>query len=106
MPSISLDKMKNIMSEMHIADAYAKTLITNNIIDNSNEKDSIAVYYAKILAHYAITEDELKKNIQWYAKQPKLMDSLYTAMLSRVSTLYPAASKDKKSEPVEQKPNP
>jgi hypothetical protein len=49
--------------------------------------DSLAVYYRTIFDHYHITAAQFESSLEWYKKNPDKLDTVYTAMIDKVTKL-------------------
>jgi hypothetical protein len=81
--------MSKILIDMQLADAYTNIMAdsiskTNPLMRN---KDSVNYYYTQIFKHHNISETAFKKAFNWYASNPKEMDSVISLM-QNTTTLW------------------
>jgi len=89
---IPANKMQDILIDMHYADTYS-TMVPDSLNAPGNKnKDSLAQYYRSILQHHNVSVEDFNESIQWYKINPQELDSVYAAMIPKISkmeTVYP-----------------
>lgn len=82
---LSIDKMSHVLLEMHVAESYSQYAPKDSSRQQLKNQDSLARYYALILKENKITEQDFKRSMAWYKKQPELLDSIYQQILADLS---------------------
>ena len=78
---ISQDKMVNIMAEMHIAETMAR----NTIHLGDTNIQLVINYYDFIYQKNNVSEEKFKKSYDYYIKNPVLLDSVYSEIITKLS---------------------
>ncbi len=86
-PPVSPVKMQEILTDLHLAEAYSMMVSDSLHIARNKDKDSLAVYYKDILAHHKLTEAEFLKGLDWYKQHPNLLDSVYAEVVTEMNML-------------------
>jgi hypothetical protein len=86
---MSVEKMKMIMADIHIADAVAETKAQGGV----NEKNLTAEYYAAVFKNNGTTREDFLKSYRFYEDNPVLMNKLYDSVLIEISRREAAVGK-------------
>ena len=86
---MSMDKMKPILADIHMADAVAETKAQAG----ANERDLSQQYYVQILKQRGVTQQEFNRSYSFYQQHPMLMEKLYDDVLTELSTRNAHVSK-------------
>ena len=73
-------KMENIIYDMTFCDA----VLSSYNISSPNERQA---YYDKIYAKYNTTADKFQQSLEWYARNPKRLEQIYTNVKTRIDNL-------------------
>lgn len=84
---LSREKMKEIMTDIHLAEVYTSVISDSSGLSGNKNKDTLAVYYKSILDHHGISVDEFSSSLRWYSSEPHELDSVYINVLNELSTL-------------------
>lgn len=84
---IPAEKMQKVLMDLHFAETYSMMVGDTSHKAKNKNYDSLAVYYHDILQHYKISEEELKKSLDYYRDNPEEMDTVYNRMLPELSKL-------------------
>jgi Domain of unknown function (DUF4296) len=91
--TIDLPKMANIMTDVHLADAYAGLVYTNDTLgarNNFNKNmDTLKVMYGHIFKRYQVSEQQFMQHVKLYQQNPILWDSLYSMVQKRLTAIRP-----------------
>ena len=74
--------LENILKDIHLAEA-AFEIDKNKDIENANAK--LANDYFNIYKRHEIVEDDFKKAINHYSKNPEKLEQIYTNILERLT---------------------
>lgn len=86
-PHLSREKMARVLEDLHMAEVYS-TMVNDSAHTITNKNlDSLAVYYRTILKHHGISMEQLRTSIDWYETHSKDLDTIYTDIQNRMSTL-------------------
>jgi hypothetical protein len=86
MPSISPAKMSSMLTDMHLADAYAQFSTSKDSLSHEiKNEDTLKWSYARVFQIHKVSEKEFKDNLNWYKKHPDLLDSVYQKVLSSLA---------------------
>lgn len=96
-------EMEKILLDVNLAEAYSQA--PANMVargTSGKNKDSLAVYYKDIFAHYKITEEQFTESLNWYKNHPDKLDTLITGITLTINTLQskPASSLKMKYPPI------
>lgn len=78
-------KMKSLMYEIHLAEALAQHLPKDSLQFTLKNEDSLKQYTADILKRYGVNATQFSKSMDYYKKQPGMLDSIYGEMLSEIA---------------------
>lgn len=81
-----MDKMADVLSELHIAEYYSQGLGTD-VPKFKKNNDSLALYYASILNHHGFTANQFDSTFRWLLKNPEIMDSVYILANEKLEAL-------------------
>lgn len=86
---IDSDKMKSILMDIHLAEAYSSLIVVDSVQRKTYNKntDSLAVFYQTIFKQHHIDVAQFEAAIQWYALHPDALDTAYTNMLPTLDSL-------------------
>ncbi|MBS1771662.1 MAG: DUF4296 domain-containing protein [Bacteroidetes bacterium] len=79
------DKMQQMLTDIHMAEAYSTMVNDSTHTMRNKNLDSLAVYYKQIFKHYNITPEEFAKSVDWYKKNPEMLDSIYAKIIPELS---------------------
>ncbi len=83
-PPVSYEKMTDILTDIHLADAHSQGLGTIGGNAYTKNKDSLAVFYHSILKHHNLTYEELNNTLEWYHHHPQILDSIYILVAQKI----------------------
>jgi Domain of unknown function (DUF4296) len=91
---VNIQTMAYIMSDMHLADAYAAYIYQQDTSANhrnalNKNMDTLRKYYSVIFETNKIKEADFIKNLNEYQTNPILWDSLYSLIQKRLTALQP-----------------
>jgi hypothetical protein len=78
---ISFEKMKMILTELHIADAVAETKAQAG----EDEKTLSKIYNEHVIQSHGLSREEFLKSYKFYESEPKLFDKMYDEILAELS---------------------
>jgi hypothetical protein len=84
---IPTSTLRNMLVEMHLAEAYLQHVQIDSIYTENTKRDSLQFFYAKILSQNKYTEAQFTESMKWYSQRPKDLDSLYSDVLTEFSLL-------------------
>jgi AMMECR1 domain-containing protein len=86
-PPVSQEEMAAIMTEVHLAEAYAGLM--HKASDKAPEKnlDSLGYYYKRILSKHQLSTKSFDSAVQWYRFHPAQMDSVYAKIVAHFDSL-------------------
>jgi len=86
---IDSDKMKSILMDIHLAEAYSSMIVVDSVQKRTFNKntDSLAVFYQTIFQQHQVNLTQFEAAIQWYAIHPDALDTVYTKMLPTLDSL-------------------
>ncbi|HPI53301.1 MAG TPA: DUF4296 domain-containing protein [Chitinophagaceae bacterium] len=86
-PKLSVDKMTNLLLELHLAESYAQQIRIDTLGRSMPNQDSLRSMNAALLKKYQVSEGDVEQSLQWYSQQPELLDSMYQQMLSELAVM-------------------
>ena len=86
-PHLPREKMIDIMKDIHLAEVYSSMVDASEERTTNKNMDSLVKYYNIVFNTHNITQEDFNKSVDWYAKHPKELDSVYTHMLTHLSEL-------------------
>lgn len=91
---LPMGKMSKILLKMHLAEGYAQVLPKNEPLTDGKSgsmllknEDSLLKYNAMILKEFNITKTDFQNSLQYYKRNPELLDSIYQMVLSDIAIL-------------------
>ncbi|MDB5013991.1 MAG: hypothetical protein JWQ25_2193 [Daejeonella sp.] len=69
---IKSDKMVDVLTDIHIVDGYISTFVQSDTL-----KQRASSYYAAVYKHHGIDSLNYKNSLEYYSKDPKLLDTIY-----------------------------
>lgn len=84
-PPISPAVMQKIIRDIHLAESYSMSIPDS--AHSGKNKDSLALFYKEIFAHYKISSEEFDKGLEWYRLHPNEFDSVYGHVITDLSTI-------------------
>ena len=84
---LSIPVMSKILLKMHLAEGYAMVLPKDENKTLFKNEDSLLKYNAMILKEFKITKTDFDNSLQYYKKNPVLLDSIYQIVLSDIAIL-------------------
>ncbi len=91
---LPMNKMSKILLKMHLAEGYAQVLPKNEPLTDGKSgsmvlknEDSLLKYNAMILKEFNITKTDFQQSLQYYKRNPELLDSIYQMVLSDIAIL-------------------
>lgn len=75
--------MKNILGDIHFAEAYCSLLPTDSLQKKTSNKntDSLAVFYKQILDKNKVSITEFENALKWYSLHPQQLDTVYAKIM-------------------------
>lgn len=98
--NIPVKKMSKILLSMHLAESYTRSIPRSKTIPDSNglilftPEDSLLKYNAMILKEFKISKTEFRNSLDYYKRNPVLLDSIYQMILADIAIMQ--AKTDKK----------
>jgi len=95
---LSVEQMISIMTDVHLAEAWAQ----------ENKKDTIPTdvrlktYYATIFSMHQVEAEKYNSSFKYYANDPVLMNHIYTKVVEQLNIMESKQLKVKKSTTNEQ----
>ncbi|MES2622752.1 MAG: DUF4296 domain-containing protein [Bacteroidota bacterium] len=86
---IAFEKMKLIMTDIHISDAVAET----NAQKGEDERAQVQHNNEQIFRNHGISKDEFLKSFQFYESNPALLNKMYDEILNELSKREEAEGK-------------
>lgn len=86
LPTIAPKQMSKILTDLHLADAYAQIVPRDSSETSIKNHDSLKLYYSRIFKQNQVTEEQFKQNMAWYQEHPDILDSVYQMALSDISS--------------------
>jgi hypothetical protein len=86
---IPMDKMKTLLTEMHVADAIAETKAQGG----EDEKALTRTYTNQVLKNNGTTYAEFMKSFAFYQRNPALLNRMYDEILAELSKREEQAGK-------------
>ncbi len=83
------EKMKMLLTDVHIADAVAEQKAQEGL----DEKIVTAELHAQIFKNHGIGEQKFKESLAFYEANPKLMDEVYAEVLNELTKREAQANK-------------
>lgn len=82
-------EMKEILSEIYFAEAYATLIKTDSAQQQKSSKnmDSLAVFYKEIFDRHHSSAAQFDSAMNWYNQRPQLLDSIYATMLTGLDSM-------------------
>jgi len=78
-PNLSFSKMSEVLADVHIMEGELQGI-------NKTEKDSVAsLYYYYIFKLHKIKEEDFYQSLDYYTKNPDLLEELYSATADSIS---------------------
>lgn len=84
---IKPEKMVDVLTDIHLVDGYISSFMQSDTL-----KQRASSYYTAIYKHYKIDSLTYKKSLQFYSKDPKLLDTIYFQVERRLEDLRKAES--------------
>jgi hypothetical protein len=78
---LSTEKMINLITEVHIAEA----LIVQHQTHGQNVSYYTALYYKTILKKFNITRKDFTENMEYYSYDSKKLDHIYTEVITNLT---------------------
>lgn len=82
---LPVDQMAEILSDLHMAEAYAQLKPVDKGGYMSKNYDTLLVLYAHIYGHHRADTATFQKALRWYKKNPKKFDIVYEQVLNKLS---------------------
>ncbi len=84
-PLVAEDQMAAILSDLHMAEAYAQ-LVPKNMGDYmTKNNDTLKILYSHIYKKYDLDTTKFNKALTWYKNRPKVFDKVYEKVLEELS---------------------
>jgi hypothetical protein len=78
---IENEKMVAVLTDVHLVDAYISMIP----YDDSVLKQQSSKYYDAIYKKYKTSRSDFDKSVKYYSRQPKVLDSMYSQVLTNLS---------------------
>ena len=79
---IEPDKMRAVLIDIHLVDGYISTFMQSDTL-----KQRASSYYAAVYKHHKIDSIRYKRSLQYYSKNPKLLDTIYHKVNNELEAL-------------------
>ncbi len=99
-PNMDMQKMVNILTDIHVVENYASLYFKDSTSKKINNKniDTLKKYYQIVFEKYKITSKDFYSNYKLYSKDKILSDTLYKKISAKMELLKAkvdkAANKD------------
>ncbi len=80
---LEVDKMIDIMTDIHLAEAWV--IEDNN--DTISKNAQLASYYEEIFLNHQITSDHYKRSYNFYADRPYMMNYIYQRITEKLNLM-------------------
>lgn len=96
-PPVPADKMKAILLDIHLAEAYSSLIVADSAQKRQLNKnaDSLALYYKSIFRKHGVDKPKFEEAMNWYALHPKELDSVFGGILPILDSLKNTTSTKK-----------
>lgn len=79
------DKMEKVLSDIQIAEVAATVAVYDSVQQAPiKSNDSLAIYYAEVLAHHQITLQQFRQSLDWYREHPADLDTIYLRAMNKL----------------------
>lgn len=98
---LPVEKMQNIMTDMLLAEGFAENF---ELLDTTKKRDDwFAQEYSKVMAIHKISQEQFRKSLQYYKKNPDLFKVVVDTVYHRGQRLRDAGFQRMKNikKPVE-----
>jgi hypothetical protein len=81
--------MKEILLDVHIAEAYSSLVCKDSIANRTFNKniDSLSIFYKLILDKHHVSITQLEEAMKWYGLHPQELDSVYSNIMPVLDSL-------------------
>ncbi|HTN18318.1 MAG TPA: DUF4296 domain-containing protein [Chitinophagaceae bacterium] len=88
-PPIPVETMKNILLDIHLAEAYSSVIVRDSVhkARYNKELDSLSLFYKQILGRNKVAPDAFEQALKWYALHPDKLDSVYSGIAPVLDSL-------------------
>lgn len=80
---LEVDKMIDIMTDVHLAEAWV--VEDNN--DSISKNAQLSTYYAEIFSNHRINSDQFKSSYNFYADRPYMMNYIYQRVTEKLNLM-------------------
>ncbi|MEO8794229.1 MAG: DUF4296 domain-containing protein [Daejeonella sp.] len=74
-------KMVSVLTDIQLVDSYVNQIPYNDTLATLQSTE----YYNAIYRKYKISRKDFDKSLQYYSKQPKVLDSMYSQVLTNLN---------------------
>ncbi len=74
-------KMVSVITDIQLVDSYVTQIPYNDTLATLQSSE----YYKAIYRKYKISRKDFDKSLQYYSKQPKVLDSMYSQVLTNLN---------------------
>ncbi|UYQ93486.1 DUF4296 domain-containing protein [Chitinophaga horti] len=84
---IGKDKMREVLTDMNIADIYGRDILESDTVPMTDSLRELRVkkYYAQVLQVHGITVKEFMDSYRWYEAHPDIYEEVLKKMLDNVT---------------------
>lgn len=88
-PPIPVETMKNILLDIHLAEAYSSVIVRDSVhkARYNKELDSLSLFYKQILGRNHVAPEAFEQALKWYALHPDKLDSVYARIAPVMDSL-------------------
>lgn len=86
-PHMPREKMLAVLEDIHMAEVYSSIIDAGEERTTNKNIDSLVKYYNIVLDAHNITLEEFNQSMEWYARHPAELDSVYVNMLTQLNEL-------------------
>ncbi len=87
---IPKDSMVNVIVDLHLADAILlNPMVQSKISDVSSNK-----LYETVMNKHRITRQQFNESLEYYAKDPKVLDSIYDVVIEKLNMIESLGYRD------------
>jgi hypothetical protein len=79
--------MERVLMDMQMADVYSVMTQPDSITVNARNMDSLTDFYAGILKHHNLTEEQFASSMKWYEEHPEELEEIYNRINKKLAIL-------------------
>ncbi len=78
---LPVEKMALVIADMEVVEIFIKSLA-----EEDDRLKAESERYGELLSIHGLTEDDFKRNMEWYRKHPELYEQVYELALEELSS--------------------